>query len=171
MRPIILIGFMGVGKTSLGKKLAKKLNWQFLDTDKWIEKKTGLAITSIFEQKGEVYFRELERNCIEELRVLQNTVISVGGGLPCFGDAMESLKSFGTTIYLKLEPQEIARRLSESKIERPLLVGMHSEDLARYIENKLNERELFYAQAQFTIRPDRDFLESVEKILPDNKLT
>ena len=165
MRPIILIGFMGVGKTSLGKKLAKKLNWQFLDTDKWIEKKTGLAITAIFEQKGEVYFRELERNCIDESRVLQNTVISVGGGLPCFGDAMSVLNSFGTTIYLKLEPQEIARRLSESKIERPLLVGMHGEDLARYIENKLNEREQFYEQAQHTVRPDRFFLENSEKLI------
>jgi shikimate kinase len=156
---------MGVGKTSLGKKLAKKLNWQFLDTDKWIEKKTGLTITAIFEQKGEVYFRELERNCIEELRVVQNTVISVGGGLPCFGDAMSVLNSFGSTVYLKLEPQEIARRLSESKTERPLLVGTHGEDLARYIENKLNERKKFYEQAQHTVRPDRFFLENSERLI------
>jgi shikimate kinase len=162
---------MGVGKTSLGKKLAKKLNWQFLDTDKWIEKKTGLAITAIFEQKGEVYFRELERNCIDELRVLQNTVISVGGGLPCFGDAMESLKSFGTTIYLKLEAKEIARRLAESKIERPLINGLKENELEKYVEKKLLEREKHYSKAKYTLRPDRDFLESVEKILPDNKLT
>ena len=165
MRPIILIGFMGVGKTSLGKKLAKKLNWKFLDTDKWIEKKTGLAITAIFEQKGEVYFRELERNCIDELRVLQNTVISVGGGLPCFGDAMESLKSFGTTIYLKLEAKEIARRLAESKIERPLINGLKENELEKYVEKKLLEREKHYSKAKYTLRPDREFIENYLKII------
>ena len=165
MRPIILIGFMGVGKTSLGKKLAKKLNWQFLDTDKWIEKKTGLAITAIFEQKGEVYFRELERNCIEELRVVENAVISVGGGLPCFGDAMESLKSFGTTIYLKLEAKEIARRLAESKIERPLINGLKENELEKYVEKKLLEREKHYSKAKYTLRPDREFIENYLKII------
>lgn len=165
MRPIILIGFMGVGKTSLGKKLAKKLNWQFLDTDKWIEKKTGLAIPAIFEQKGEVYFRELERNCIEELRVLQNTVISVGGGLPCFGDAMSVLNSFGSTVYLKLEPQEIARRLSESKIERPLINGLKENELEKYVEKKLLEREKHYSKAKYTLRPDREFIENYLKII------
>jgi shikimate kinase len=156
---------MGVGKTSLGKKLAKKLNWKFLDTDKWIEKKTGLAITAIFEQKGEVYFRELERNCIDELRVLQNTVISVGGGLPCFGDAMESLKSFGTTIYLKLEAKEIARRLAESKIERPLINGLKENELEKYVEKKLLEREKHYSKAKYTLRPDREFIENYLKII------
>ncbi len=165
MRPIILIGFMGVGKTSLGKKLAKKLNWQFLDTDKWIEKKTGLSIPAIFEQKGEVYFRELERNCIDESRVLQNTVISVGGGLPCFGDAMSVLNSFGTTIYLKLEPQEIARRLSESKIERPLINGLKENELEKYVEKKLLEREKHYSKAKYTLRPDREFIENYLKII------
>jgi shikimate kinase len=156
---------MGVGKTSLGKKLAKKLNWQFLDTDKWIEKKTGLAITAIFEQKGEVYFRELERNCIEELRVVENAVISVGGGLPCFGDAMESLKSFGTTIYLKLEAKEIARRLAESKIERPLINGLKENELEKYVEKKLLEREKHYSKAKYTLRPDREFIENYLKII------
>jgi shikimate kinase len=165
LRPIILIGFMGVGKTSLGKKLAKKLNWQFLDTDKWIEKKTGLSIPAIFEQKGEVYFRELERNCIDESRVLQNTVISVGGGLPCFGDAMSVLNSFGTTIYLKLEPQEIARRLSESKIERPLINGLKENELEKYVEKKLLEREKHYSKAKYTLRPDREFIENYLKII------
>jgi shikimate kinase len=156
---------MGVGKTSLGKKLAKKLNWQFLDTDKWIEKKTGLSIPAIFEQKGEVYFRELERNCIDESRVLQNTVISVGGGLPCFGDAMSVLNSFGTTIYLKLEPQEIARRLSESKIERPLINGLKENELEKYVEKKLLEREKHYSKAKYTLRPDREFIENYLKII------
>ena len=165
MKPIILIGFMGVGKTSLGKKLAKKMGYDFLDTDKLIEQKTGLTIPEIFEQNGEAYFRKLERNCVEEIKVIQNTVISVGGGLPCFGDTMDSLKSFGITIYLKLEAKEIARRLAESKIERPLLNGHSGDDIERYIEEKLKDREPFYSQAQYTLRPDRFFLENSEKLL------
>jgi len=165
VKPIILIGFMGVGKTSLGKKLAKKMGYDFLDTDKWIEQKTGLTIPEIFEQNGEAYFRKLERNCVEEIKVIQNTVISVGGGLPCFGNTMDSLKSFGITIYLKLEAKEIARRLAESKIERPLLHGHSGDDIERYIEEKLKDREPFYSQAQYTLRPDRFFLENSEKLL------
>ena len=165
MKPVILIGFMGVGKTSLGKKLAKKMGYDFIDTDKWIEQKTGLSIPEIFEQNGEAYFRKLERNCVEEIKVIQNTVISVGGGLPCFGDTMDSLKSFGITIYLKLEAKEIARRLAESKIERPLLHGLSGDDIERYIEEKLKDREPFYSQAQYTLRPDRFFLENSEKLL------
>ena len=165
MKPIILIGFMGVGKTSLGKKLAKKMGYDFLDTDKWIEQKIGLTIPEIFEQNGEAYFRKLERNCVEEIKVIQNTVISVGGGLPCFGNTMDSLKSFGITIYLKLEAKEIARRLAESKIERPLLHGHSGDDIERYIEEKLKDREPFYSQAQYTLRPDRFFLENSEKLL------
>jgi len=165
VKPIILIGFMGVGKTSLGKKLAKKMGYDFLDTDKWIEQKIGLTIPEIFEQNGEAYFRKLERNCVEEIKVIQNTVISVGGGLPCFGNTMDSLKSFGITIYLKLEAKEIARRLAESKIERPLLHGHSGDDIERYIEEKLKDREPFYSQAQYTLRPDRFFLENSEKLL------
>ena len=165
MKPIILIGFMGVGKTSLGKKLAKKMGYDFLDTDKWIEQKTGLTIPEIFEKNGEAYFRKLERNCVEEIKVIHNTVISVGGGLPCFGNTMDSLKSFGITIYLKLEAKEIARRLAESKIERPLLHGHSGDDIERYIEEKLKDREPFYSQAQYTLRPDRFFLENSEKLL------
>lgn len=165
MKTVILIGFMGVGKTSLGKKLAKKMGYDFIDTDKWIEQKTGLSIPEIFEQNGEAYFRKLERNCVEEIKVIQNTVISVGGGLPCFGNTMELLKSFGITIYLKLEAKEIARRLAESKIERPLLHGLIGDDLEKHIEEKLKVREPFYSQAQHTLRPDRFFLENSEKLI------
>lgn len=165
MKPVILIGFMGVGKTSLGKKLAKKMGYDFIDTDKWIEQKTGLSIPEIFEQNGEAYFRKLERNCVEEIKVIQNTVISVGGGLPCFGNTMELLKSFGITIYLKLEAKEIARRLAESKIERPLINGLKENELEKYVEKKLLEREKHYSKAKYTLRPDREFIENYLKIV------
>jgi shikimate kinase len=164
MKPIILIGFMGVGKTSLGKKLAKKLGCNFIDSDKWIEKKTGKSIPEIFQTEGEAYFRELEKICVNELKEIKNTVVSVGGGLPCFNDTMKDLNVIGSTVYLKLEPKELVRRLSESKIERPLLQGLTGDDLESFIEGKLLLREVFYSQAHFTIRPDRDFLDNCFKL-------
>jgi shikimate kinase len=156
---------MGVGKTSLGKKLAKELGWGFVDSDKMIENKTGLKIPEIFDWQGESGFRDLEKNCVEELKSLRSTVISVGGGLPCFGENMKNLNSFGTTIYLKLESKEIVKRLHQSKINRPLLNGLNENELEIYINEKLIERENFYKLAHFTIRPDRFFLENCMRLL------
>ena len=160
MKPIILVGFMGVGKTSLGKKLAKQLGWKFIDTDKWIENKTGLTIPEIFKVKGEEFFREQEKVCLTEIKALENHVISAGGGLPCFGENMKNLNSFGTTIYLKIETEEILNRLNQSKQNRPLLSDLKNTELETYINNKLQEREPFYKLANYMIRPDRYFLEN-----------
>lgn len=155
---------MGVGKTSLGKKLAKMLGLNFIDTDKWIEKKTGKSISEIFQTDGEAHFRELEKNCVLELKGIENTVVSVGGGLPCYNDSIKKLNDLGSTIYLKLDSKEISRRLSESKMERPLVKDLEGNNLERYIEEKLVSREPFYSQAHFTIRPDRKFLEECKKL-------
>ncbi|MFM7661841.1 MAG: shikimate kinase [Bacteroidota bacterium] len=160
MKPIILIGFMGVGKTSLGKKLAKELGWEFVDTDKWIEKKVNLKIIEIFKAHGEDYFREVESSCLNELINLRNTVISVGGGLPCFGENMSMLNSFGCTIYLKLEVKEIVKRIGQSKISRPLLDNLDSVEMETFILKTLYERERFYSMAKYTIRPDIYFIDN-----------
>jgi shikimate kinase len=156
---------MGVGKTSLGKKLAKELGWQFIDTDKLIENNIGLTIPEIFKEKGEEFFRVQEKHCLTELKSLQNHVISVGGGLPCFGENMNDLNSIGTTIYLQLEIKEIINRLEQSKKSRPLLSGLADKNLESYIINKLQERESFYMLANYTIRPDRYFLENCIQLL------
>lgn len=156
---------MGVGKTSLGKKLAKELGWKFIDTDKWIENKTGLTIPVIFKDKGEEFFREQEKFCLNEIKAFENHVISVGGGLPCFGENMNYLNAFGTTIYLKLEAEEINNRLDLSKKNRPLLSDLKDAELETYIHNKLQEREPFYKLANYTIRPDRYFLENCLKLV------
>lgn len=155
---------MGVGKTSLGKKLAKVLGLNFIDTDKWIEKKIGKSVSEIFQTEGEDYFREVEKNCMQELKGIQNTVVSVGGGLPCHNDSMKYLNDLGTTIYLKLDSKEIARRLSESKIDRPLIKGLKEIDLEKFIQDTLIKREVYYSQAHFTIRPDKYFIEECLKL-------
>jgi len=161
---------MGVGKTSLGKKLAKELGWQFVDTDKWIENKIGITISEIFNEKGEDFFREQEKYCLSELKSLENCVISVGGGLPCFGENMNKLNSFGTTIYLQLESKEIMKRLNQSKKSRPLLLGLEDKELEVYITNKLQERAQFYTLANHTVRPDRYFLEKCIQLIKSTEI-
>jgi shikimate kinase len=160
-KPIVLIGFMGVGKTSLGKKLAKKLNWGFIDTDKWIEKKEGKSISQIFKESGEAYFRGLERDLVLEFKNIQNTVIATGGGLPCFHDNMNQLNELAVTIYLRKEASQLYTHLKNIKASRPLIANLNDDELYSYIELKLIEREKYYHQAQYIIQADRNALDQI----------
>ena len=156
---------MGVGKTSIGKKLSKQLNWKFLDTDKLIEKKIGLPIPEIFNQLGEDFFRTQEKEILNEIASLENVIVSVGGGLPCFFDNMDRLNEIGTTVYLKLEPEFIVQRLLESKIKRPLIEGMTPIELEEFVISRLSERELFYARSNYSIRADRFACEQIFNLI------
>lgn len=144
---IILVGFMGSGKTTFGMKLAKKMNYQFVDTDKEIEELVGMSIESIFNTKGEKYFRQLEKQYIQKLKV-QNVVIATGGGMPCFYDNMEYLNKIGVTVYLEYSSQELFERLKNETVNRPLLKHKSEEDLFNYIDDLLLKREHYYLQAQ-----------------------
>ncbi len=126
---VILIGYMGSGKTTLGKKLSSRLGLKFIDTDSMIEKQQNCSIQEIFNTKGESYFRELEKKLIFELKKEQNLLISTGGGLPCFNDLMAELNELGITIYLKRPAKELANRVIRSKKKRPLLIGKTEEEL------------------------------------------
>jgi shikimate kinase len=164
-KPIILLGFMGVGKTSIGKKLSKQLNWKFIDTDKLIEKKNGLSILEIFKQFGEDFFREQEKEILNEIASLENVVVSVGGGLPCFFDNMDRLNNIGTTVYLKLEPEFIVQRLLESKIKRPLTENLIETQLNDFVKVKLTERERYYSLAMYGFRADRFACEQIFNLI------
>lgn len=146
---IILVGFMGSGKTTFGKELAAKLNYQFLDTDKELEDLVGMSVNEIFKKKGEIYFRRLERQLIEKIAV-QKTVIATGGGMPCFFDNMDYLNRIGVTVYLRYSAEQLFERLKEDGGSRPLLNNKSSDELFDYIESLLNEREKFYLKAQTT---------------------
>lgn len=144
---IILIGFMGSGKSSLGKILAKKLNYSFVDSDKVIEQQMGMTITSIFELKGESYFRDLEKQFVNSISKDDNQVIAVGGGTPCFFDNMEQLKEKGLTVYLERPAGELVSRLLLSKNPRPLVLNKTKEELMQYVKETIKEREVFYKKA------------------------
>lgn len=144
---VILIGYMGSGKTTLGKKLASRLGLQFIDTDKLIEKEENITINEIFANHGETYFRELEKKLVLQLKKKDNLLISTGGGLPCFNNLMGELNEMGLTIYLKRPAKELTDRVFNSKKKRPLTAGKSEEELIAFIENALSEREVFYSNA------------------------
>jgi shikimate kinase len=169
-KPIALIGFMGVGKTSLGKKLAKQLGWIFIDTDKLIEQKQGINIMQIFEKCGENHFRQLEHNLVLELKSVKNAVIATGGGLPCFHDNMIHLNSFAQTVYLKKEADQLTNHLKNKKSTRPLIAQLNEHQLHDYVEQKLKERTNFYELAQFCIDADRYALEKITFLIQSKTL-
>jgi len=144
---LFLIGYMGAGKTTVGRIMAEKANCSFIDIDSFIENRYNKAITKIFEEKGEAGFREIEHRALQEISAYENIVVSTGGGLPCFFDNMELMNKKGITIYLKENIDELTKRLNSSKQNRPLIKEKNLEELQKFIEESLKERELFYNQA------------------------
>jgi shikimate kinase len=144
-----LIGYMGSGKTTTGKQLAKQLNLQFIDIDMFIENRYCKSISAIFEEKGEAVFREIERKILLEILDFENVVISTGGGTPCFFDNMDLMNQSGITIYLKTSVAELTERLKNEKQKRPLIKNKDSEEIKTYVAANLEKREHFYNQAAF----------------------
>ena len=156
MKIIFLVGFMGAGKSTLGKKLAKAIGYQFIDSDKEISNQEGISISELFETKGESYFRQKEKAFIQKLTGDEKRVIATGGGLPIYNDLMDELNKKGETIYLRVKPSTLLLRLKEGKKKRPLIATMNDEQLEKFIAEKLLERETTYLQAQLIVEePDQ----------------
>ncbi|MDR0231505.1 MAG: shikimate kinase [Dysgonamonadaceae bacterium] len=145
---IYLIGYMGSGKTTIGKKLAKKLGSQFVDVDCFIESRQRKTINEIFSEKGEDAFRLMEHNALEEISLFENVIISTGGGAPCFYNNIELMNKSGFTIYLKTSPEELTKRLNINKNKRPLLRDKTPEEMQAFITENLEKRNYYYSQAQ-----------------------
>jgi len=148
---IFLIGFMGSGKTTLGRKLASRLGYEFIDLDHKLEQQVELSIAEYFQIFGEDAFRKLESEVLKKTLYPDNAIISTGGGLPCYFDNMGWMKAHGKSIYIKLSPKTLADRLETGKEERPLLQDKHGDALVDFIEQKLGEREKFYSQASIIV--------------------
>jgi len=151
IKAIYIIGFMGSGKTTTGKKLAAAMDWSFIDLDKKIEENTGMTIPEIFTEKGEDYFRILEAEQLRNLQFQPYTVISTGGGTPCNGDNMDYMVETGLTLYLKMTPEQLRSRLENSKGERPLIKNLQQSELIDFIEKKLAFREKWYNRAEIIV--------------------
>jgi shikimate kinase len=162
---IFLIGYMGSGKTTLGKKLASRLGYQFIDLDHLFEEQQGMTIAQYFSQYGEEAFRHSESALLKEARYPHKTIISTGGGLPCFFDNMDWMNANGYTVYIKLNAKVLAGRLEGSKEERPLLRDKQGEALIAFIDEKLAGREPFYSQAQLVVSDMNLSAEKLEQLM------
>jgi len=162
---IFLIGFMGSGKTTLGRKLAARLGYPFMDLDHILEAQAGMTIAQYFSEFGEDAFRKLESEVLKQTNYPQHAVVSTGGGLPCFFDNMQWINAHGRSVYIKLPPKTLASRLENEKEQRPLLREKHGEALIGFIADKLVEREHYYSQATFITDGLSLTAEKVEQLL------
>lgn len=145
---IFLIGYMGAGKTTLGKAFARALGLTFVDLDWYIEERYHKTIRQIFTERGEDGFRELEKRMLHEVGDFENVVISVGGGTPCFFDNVEYMNRVGETVFLDVAVDVLFRRLKVAKQQRPLLAEKNDEELMAFIVDALQNRLPFYTQAK-----------------------
>ena len=162
MKRIILIGYMGSGKTTIGRALAKELQLPFYDLDWYIESRMRKKVSQIFAEQGEEGFRRIERNMLHEVAEFENIVISCGGGTPCFFDNMDYLNQQAQVVYLKAQPEVLHKHLLMGKGDRPLLKGKTPDELIQFIREQLEKREPFYSKANYTL--DVSLMDNYEKI-------
>lgn len=162
MKPIYLIGYMGCGKSTLGKALAARCDIRFVDLDDYIEDRAGKSIKEIFASEGEAAFRELERRSLMEVGGMDNAVVACGGGTPCFGDNMELMNRNGVTIHLHTSHQRLLERLKLGRAKRPLIANLNDEELDNFIAGQLERRMPHYTKAAYTF--DSTLLEDEDQI-------
>ena len=162
MKRIILIGYMGAGKTTVGRALAKELGLQFYDLDWYIENRRRKKVPQIFQELGEDGFRQIERNMLHEVAEFEDVVISCGGGTPCFFDNIDYMNQQGQVVYLRCAPEVLHGHLLMGKTERPLLKGKSSDELIAFIREQLSTREQYYNKARYQL--DVSLMDNYEKI-------
>jgi len=163
---IILVGYMGSGKSTIAQKLSEVLDLKMIDLDEYIVEKEGISIPEIFKKKGEIYFRKLETKTLEEIfKSEKNYVLSVGGGTPCYDNNINLITRYGVSFYLKASLQTLNERLLKEKNSRPLIKNIRDQDLLEFIAKHLFERNLYYEKTDHTIKIDgKDVKEIVEEI-------
>ena len=162
MKRVILIGYMGSGKTTVGKALSKETGMMFYDLDWYIESRMRKSVSQIFAEKGEEGFRKIEYNMLHEVAEFEGVIISCGGGTPCFFDNIDYLNQQGEVVYLKASPETLYKHLLMAKIERPLLKDKSADELIAYITEHLKQREPFYEKARHIL--DVNVLDDYDKI-------
>ncbi len=167
---ISLVGYMGSGKSHISKILSEKINFKLIDLDKEISRRNKLTIPEIFENKGEIYFRKVEREILEEiLATEENIVFSLGGGTPVYYNNMEIINNYSKSIFLRTSINTLIERISKQKEKRPLIANISDENLPEFIAKHLFERNEFYSKAQYHIstdfkEPEQIMNEIIEKL-------
>lgn len=161
MKKIILLGYMGCGKSTIAQSLSKAINVPYLDLDACIEKKTNLTISEIFELHGEIYFRKLEHEIfVQLLHSPENNIIGLGGGTPCYANNHELLKSEGVfSVYLKASIDTLYNRLVHNKNKRPIIANMEEIEMKEFIAKHLFDRSFYYNHAMHKVPVDNKTVE------------
>ena len=158
-----LVGFMGSGKSYVGKKLSEKLQLNFIDLDHYIEQIENRSILDIFNKEGEDHFRKLELKYFSSILKEEDTIISTGGGTPTHNNIMKLIIESGTSFYLKCKTNTILNRLIKPGINRPLINDLSEKDLKIFIEEKLSERNMFYEKADYIVTNNNE--EAINEII------
>jgi shikimate kinase len=154
---IFLLGMPASGKSTLGKMLSKQWGWEFIDLDQLIEKAQQKSIPDIFSEKGEDYFRKIEKQVLQETMFQDNTIIATGGGTPCFGNNMEIIQQKGFSVFIDTPLSTITDRIWSSPFERPLFSATDKETLLDQVDALYQKRLPFYAQADCRVQSERFF--------------
>ncbi len=162
MKRIIIIGYMGSGKTTVGHALSQELGLPFYDLDWYIETRMHRTVKQIFDEKGEEGFRKIEHNMLHEVAEFEDVIISCGGGTPCFFDNIDYINRQGETVYLKCTTDVLYKHLKMGKTVRPLLLNKTPDEVKTFIEAQLKQREPFYAKAKHIV--DVSLMDNKEKI-------
>lgn len=160
---------MGVGKTTLGKQLAKSLGYAFVDTDAMVTALEAKAVKDVFAEKGEDYFRRKEQECLHRLSKRENLVIATGGGIPCFFDNMDWMNTQGLTVYLYMPAEGLYQRLKNEREERPLISAYSADELYDFISTSLHHREPYYMQSQLVFDATNPNVEVLAALCVSNK--
>lgn len=167
---LFLVGYAGSGKSSLAKRLSRKMGVKQLDTDKLVEEREGASVADIFFYQGEEYFRHAERSVVEELVATgYEGIVATGGGLPTWGDNMARMNELGYTVYLRRSPEQILSRLSDyGREKRPMFRGKSDEELLSFMHEHIAQREPYYAQAKMVVDCDTMSDDDVVSHIADN---
>ena len=161
---IYLIGFMGSGKSTLGREVASRLHVPFLDTDALVEEREGMSIMDIFIGKGEYYFRDTESDVLHQTDQVPKAIIATGGGLPCFHDNMDWISVHGISVYLEWSLEELKPQLLQDRSDRPLLAAGSEEEAWDWAQKLFLERKPIYEKAAITIEMESDFHENIKRL-------
>ena len=166
---IYLVGYMGSGKSTLGRRLARFSGMMFIDLDKFIEERNHQTVPQIFAGEGEESFRRKERKALEEVSEFSDVIVATGGGAPCFFDNMELMNRSGITFFLDIHPHILAGRLLKSKTERPLIKGKSPEELEIFIAETLRVRRAYYEKSCFRIEREDMNPEEIMNMIQESK--
>ena len=169
MNRIYLVGYMGAGKTTAAKRLAKRLGWDVVDTDALFEEKYRISVDDFFQKYDEPLYRKLESEILKSTEKMENTVISTGGGTACYFDNMDWMNLHGLTVFMRVSPASAVDRVLHSHHKRPLVRGKSEEELMEFVSYHYASRMPFYEQAKITVKSEDFDLEALIQRIETNE--